>query len=109
MSKSTKVSKVSEVVTITPKATSDAQRGWLLKNGVAEEDIPATAFESMKAMDKIIAKQKKNRNEPPTDSQLRYLESEGYNRQSMSVRTKGYCSALIYKLKKQNNELKKAQ
>lgn len=82
------------------KPTSVDQRKWLLKNGFTEEQIPATAYESMKLMDKIIAAQKLRRNEPPTGPQLNFLEDHGYNRAAMSQRTKGYCSSLINNIKK---------
>jgi hypothetical protein len=88
---------------------TDNQYRWFLDNRYDEDQIPATFEEADKIIDEVISRQRKLRNAPPTDAQLRYLEDHSYNREAMSMRTKGFCSNLIYKIKVQNGELKKTQ
>lgn len=90
------------VATVTPIVKERAprsvkQEGWLTRNKIPADQWPATAYDCMKLMDTVIAAQKARRNEPPTELQLKKLESYGYNRELMKLRTIGFCSSLIAK------------
>lgn len=70
-------------------------------------EIPAdlTKGQASAKIRETIIRRNKQRALPPTENQLRWLEENGYNRSAMSERTRGYCSSLIYKTRKEKGLL----
>lgn len=84
-----------------PKATSQAQRDTLLKNGKQEHEIPALSRDAFKLIDQIFAAQRKKKAGAPTENQVKYLvEQMGYKRSDAILFSFGQCSKLIYENKK---------
>jgi hypothetical protein len=108
VSKSDKAATTKQAEVI-PAPISDKQYKWFIENGYDDANIPETAKEAFATMEEVFKKQRKARNAAPSDAQLRYLEKNGYNREAMSMRTKGFCASLIYKIKLQKGEIKKTQ
>ncbi len=80
--------------------TSEATRGWFLRNGYKAEEIPALAKDAVPMMHAHIDAQRARRAGPPTFYQGKYLFENGWSRQQISLMTFAEASLLVRKSKK---------